>query len=77
MLGYIQMQRMQSNHQEHGMSKHDWVKGFSGAITVCDTEGVILEMNDAAIEAFRDDGGEQLLGANVLDCHPGRVSVPM
>jgi transcriptional regulator with PAS, ATPase and Fis domain len=52
------------------MSEHLWVKSFAGAITVCDTEGIILELNDAAIEAFHDDGGEQLLGANVLDCHP-------
>ncbi len=52
------------------MSEHNWVKSFAGAITVCDIEGIILEMNDAALEAFRGDGGERLLGANVLDCHP-------
>lgn len=55
------------------MSDHDWVRSFAGAITVCDTEGIILEMNDAALEAFRGDGGERLLGANVLDCHPERA----
>lgn len=52
------------------MSEHLWVKSFSGAIIVCDTEGIILEMNDAATEAFREDGGERLLGASVFDCHP-------
>lgn len=52
------------------MSDHSWVKSFSGAITVCDTKGIILEMNDAALEAFRDDRSERLLGADVLDCHP-------
>jgi len=52
------------------MMEHSWIKSFPGAITVCDTEGVILEMNDAACEAFRDDGGVRLLGTNVLECHP-------
>ena len=55
------------------MSDHEWVKSFPGSITVCDTEGTILEMNDAACEVFRADGGEKLLGTNVLDCHPERA----
>ncbi len=52
------------------MSDNLWVKGFPGAITVCDAEGTIIEMNDASIEVFREDGGAQLIGSNVLDCHP-------
>lgn len=52
------------------MSNHEWVKEFPGAITVCDAEGIILEMNDAAIEAFKKNGGEKLIGTNLLDCHP-------
>jgi len=55
------------------MSDHDWVKGFPAAITVCDPQGTILEMNDAAREVFRADGGEKLLGSNVLECHPERA----
>jgi len=49
---------------------HAWVKEFTGAITVCDTKGVILEMNDEAIKANQDEGGEKLIGSNLLDCHP-------
>jgi transcriptional regulator with PAS, ATPase and Fis domain len=52
------------------MTDHSWVKGFPGAITVCDAEGIILAMNDKSVEVFRDDGGEKLLGSNVFDCHP-------
>jgi transcriptional regulator with PAS, ATPase and Fis domain len=52
------------------MADHSWVTGFPGGITVCDTEGIILEMNDKSLEIFREDGGDKLLGANVLDCHP-------
>ena len=49
---------------------HAWIKSYPGAITVCNVDGVILEMNDRAIEMFREDGGESLIGANVLECHP-------
>ena len=52
------------------MSANDWIKGFPGAVTVCDAEGRILEMNEKSVEAFAADGGAALLGANVLDCHP-------
>ncbi len=47
-----------------------WVKEFPGAVTVCDPDGVILEMNDKSAETFNDDGGRALIGKNVLDCHP-------
>jgi transcriptional regulator with PAS, ATPase and Fis domain len=52
------------------MQPHEWVKGFPGAITVCDQEGTILELNDRAIQSFAREGGECLIGQNVLDCHP-------
>jgi transcriptional regulator with PAS, ATPase and Fis domain len=52
------------------MSEIAWVKEFPGAITVCDTAGVILAMNDRAAEQFAKDGGQELVGGNLLDCHP-------
>jgi PAS domain-containing protein len=52
------------------MAEHDWVKGFPGAVTVCDREGVVLEMNGRAAEVFAADGGRALVGRNVLACHP-------
>lgn len=52
------------------MSEHNWVKEFPGAITVCDTKGIILEMNDKAAMTFEKDGGADLIGRNMLDCHP-------
>ncbi|HPF50852.1 MAG TPA: PAS domain-containing protein [Draconibacterium sp.] len=48
----------------------DWAEEFNGAITVCDREGIIVYMNRASIEQFKNDGGEKLLGTNLLDCHP-------
>ncbi len=48
----------------------DWADGFNGAITVCDREGIIVYMNDFSIQQFEKYGGKQLLGSNLLDCHP-------
>ena len=55
------------------MSDHPWVNDFPASITICDPQGIILEMNAAAIETFRADGGERLIGTNLLDCHPERA----
>ena len=43
---------------------------FPGAITLCDREGIIIEMNDRSKKSFEEDGGAALIGKNVLDCHP-------
>jgi transcriptional regulator with PAS, ATPase and Fis domain len=52
------------------MPDHAWVKEFPCAITVCDANGIVLEMNDQAVRGYADQGGEKLVGANMLDCHP-------
>ena len=55
------------------MATHDWVEEFPGAITVCDPEGIVLEMNAKAARTFEADGGRALIGKNMLDCHPEAV----
>ena len=52
------------------MNEHDWIKEFPAAVTVCDESGIILEMNDKAAKTFESDGGRELIGSNMLDCHP-------
>jgi len=52
------------------MSEHAWIKEFPGAITVCNADGIILEMNDKAARTFEKEGGANLVGKNMLDCHP-------
>jgi transcriptional regulator with PAS, ATPase and Fis domain len=52
------------------METPDWIKEFPGAITVCDAEGLITAMNDRSAETFAAEGGAELIGTNVLDCHP-------
>jgi hypothetical protein len=48
----------------------DWTKEFPGAVTVCDRDGVITEMNDRSVSTFEADGGRALVGTNLLACHP-------
>jgi transcriptional regulator with PAS, ATPase and Fis domain len=52
------------------MENNDWAKELPVSITVCDRDGIILEMNDKAIKTFASDGGAKLIGTNLLDCHP-------
>jgi transcriptional regulator with PAS, ATPase and Fis domain len=52
------------------VDNESWVKEFPGAVTVCDPNGIILAMNDRSAKSFADDGGLELIGKNLLDCHP-------
>ena len=52
------------------MTFTNWFNEFPGSITVCDPEGIILEMNERAVLGFQADGGRDLIGKNLLDCHP-------
>lgn len=52
------------------MNENAWIKEFPAAITICDEDGILLEMNDKAAKGFESDGGRKLIGSNMLDCHP-------
>lgn len=47
-----------------------WMDEFKGIVTVCDLQGTIIYLNDRSIENFRKDGGQDLIGKNLFDCHP-------
>ena len=47
-----------------------WIKEFPAAVTVCDPQGILLEMNEKAARTFAKDGGLALIGKNIIDCHP-------
>ncbi len=49
--------------------KNDWIEGFIGAITVCDVNGVVLEMNDASASVFEANGGYAMIGKEMFSCH--------
>jgi transcriptional regulator with PAS, ATPase and Fis domain len=51
-------------------TQFSWIKEFPASITICDADGIVLEMNDKAAKSFEKDGGRALIGKNMLDCHP-------
>lgn len=48
----------------------DYFKELNLAVTVCDKDGKIIDMNDKSRKTFLRSGGEELIGKSVLDCHP-------
>ena len=68
---FIRTRVFNSTMLEHGSADNSaWVKEAPYAITVCDKQGIILAMNDRSRQAFADYGGAELIGTNLLDCHP-------
>jgi transcriptional regulator with PAS, ATPase and Fis domain len=47
-----------------------WTEEVPVGITVCDAEGIILSMNDRAAKIFKKSSGRELIGKNLLECHP-------
>ena len=52
------------------MADHAWIEDFPAEVMVCDPRGLVLEMNAAAADLFAEDGGLDLLGTSLIDCHP-------
>ncbi len=52
------------------MDEHAWIAEFPGSVTVCDKDGIILEMNDRSAKTYASDGGYSLIGKNMMACHP-------
>ncbi len=54
------------------MNQFDYFSEIPAAVTVCDTKGIILYMNKRSIETFQKDGGADLIGKNLFDCHSSK-----
>ena len=52
------------------MNQINWQDEFPGAVIVCDAKGIILYLNQKACKTYAKDGGAELVGKSVLDCHP-------
>ena len=50
--------------------KRDYFEKADIALTVCDCEGKILDMNGKSRRTFLKPGQPEIIGQNVLDCHP-------
>lgn len=51
------------------MNEINWAGELCVAITVSDTSGKILYMNDKSAVTFNKNGGKELIGKNLKDCH--------
>lgn len=51
------------------MNNPNWMDEFPGMISVCDTKGKILYMNNRIADYFSSTGGKQLVGTSLADCH--------
>ena len=49
------------------MNMYEWADEMNCAVTVCDTQGIILYMNEKACRTFAGHGN--LIGRNLFDCH--------
>ena len=49
--------------------KRDYFEEADVAVTICDKNGKILDMNKKSRKTFLKPG-EDIIGKNVLDCHP-------
>lgn len=47
----------------------EWIEKLDGNVIVCDAAGIIIYMNETAIRNYAKDGGEALIGRNLMDCH--------
>lgn len=52
------------------MNNIDYFDDIDISITVSDSSGKILYMNHRSTENFKKDGGLELVGKSLLDCHP-------
>jgi len=46
-----------------------WLDAVEAAVTVCDANGVITYLNARAARMFKEQGGVNLVGKSLFDCH--------
>jgi len=51
------------------MDAESWAYSYPTEIMICDSEGVILDMNETAIGIYENEGGIALIGQNIFDHH--------
>lgn len=51
------------------MQDHHWTNTVPFSITLCDKDGKIIEMNEKSMRTFQKDGGKELIGKSLFDCH--------
>jgi hypothetical protein len=52
------------------MTRPAWTEEFPAAITICDADGVIVDLNQRSARTFEKEGGRALIGTSLYGCHP-------
>jgi transcriptional regulator with PAS, ATPase and Fis domain len=47
----------------------EWIEKLDGNVIVSDASGTIIYMNEKAISNYEKEGGRNLIGRNLMDCH--------
>jgi len=47
----------------------EWIDKLDGNVIVSDAQGKIIYMNEKAIAHYEKDGGSNLIGRDLLECH--------
>ncbi len=47
----------------------EWIEQLDGNVIVSDAEGKIIYMNEKALMHYEKDGGINLIGKDLLECH--------
>jgi len=47
----------------------EWIDKLDGNVIVSDADGKIIYMNEKAIIHYEKDGGKNLIGRDLLECH--------
>jgi transcriptional regulator with PAS, ATPase and Fis domain len=47
----------------------EFIETLDGSVMVSDADGNIIYLNEKAVTTFQKDGGRNLIGKNLNDCH--------
>jgi transcriptional regulator with PAS, ATPase and Fis domain len=47
----------------------EFIENLDGAVIVSDAMGTIIYLNEKAVNNFQKEGGRELIGKNLKDCH--------
>lgn len=50
-------------------SMDNFFEEINSAVTISDINGIIIYMNKKSAEVFKDEGGYNLIGKSLFDCH--------
>jgi len=58
-----------SENRHNPPMRSDWAFTYPAEIMVCGPDGLILEMNQTAIQLYEKEGGAAMIGSNVFNHH--------